>query len=299
MRRLIFLMVLIFTILNTSAQEKNNVVNDLKAITNGTTIFYTDEGIDFTSQTFSNSFSLKSLKKIFRLYKIKKDDIKMRDKNLDYPNYYVSKNDKITDDLMQFNSYYFVEGKENRVSVFWFGSVNKQDRFFERKYISRVLNDSIPESAFIDPSKMRAIDFAGRVLKLSNNECHWANVNSIQCPYYGQISWSLHKSLEEAEHRTSTQILLTKSKKNSKVISEETVNVEFEGKPTSATKIIYDIKGFNGLLAGVSGAKNLTVYYVSIMVRGTYMSCVMSFWNNDVKTENGLPPLLDEIMKVN
>ncbi len=298
MRISIILLISMLSILNHHAQEKKNPVNNLKAIKNGTTIFYADEGISFTSQTFSNTFSLKGLKKIFRQYRIKKDDAKLTDKDLKYQNFYVSKNDKLADDLIQYNSYYFVEGKKNRVTVFWFGAVNKQDRSFERKYVNRILQDSIPETIFVHPTKMNNIDFAGRNLTLSNSECHWTTINSIQCPYYGQISWSLHTTLEEATTRRDIQILLTKNKKGTQAISEDIVDVEFEGSPAKAIKIIYDIKGINSLLAGMSGAKKLTVYYVASEVRGTYMSCIMSFWNNDVKTDSGLSPLLEEIMKI-
>jgi len=295
----IFVVLFIYTlgIISNHAQEDQKPVNNLKAIKNGTTIFYADEGINFTSQTFNNTFSLKGLKKIFRQYRIKKDDPKIEDKNLKYRNFYVSKNDKLAENLTQYNSYYFVESKENRVTVFWFGAVNKQDRSFERKYIHRILNDRIAESSF-QPVKMDSVDFAGRTLKLNSNECHWTTINSIQCPYYGQVSWSLHNSLEEAQLRKDTQILLTKSKKGTKAISEEIIDIEFEGKSAKAIKIVYDIKGVNSILAGMSGAKNLTVFYVSTEVRNRYISCIMSYWNNDVKTDSGLPPLLEEIMKL-
>jgi len=53
------------------------------------------------------------------------------------------------------------------------------------------------------------------------------------------------------------------------------------------------------MLTGMSGGKTLTIYYVAEKVRGNYMNCVMSFWNNDViNPETNLPPLLDEVMKL-
>jgi hypothetical protein len=47
----------------------------------------------------------------------------------------------------------------------------------------------------------------------------------------------------------------------------------------------------------MSGGKTLTIYYVAAPVRGNYVSCVLSFWNNDTITENGIAPLLEEVMK--
>jgi len=263
MRRIITLLIYFLCIITNYAQENDSSKSHLKAIKNGTITYYADEGVDFTNQTFNNTFSLKSLKKIFRQYRIKKDDLKAIDKNLNYNNYYVSKNEKLEEGFIQYNSYYFIESKKNRVTVFWFGSVNKQDRSFERKYINRILTDSIPKDAF-QPIKVDSIDFAGRILKLNSN------------------------SLVSAKKSMDSELLLTKIKKGTKVISEEIVDVDFEGSPTKATKVSYDIKGVNSLLAGMSGAKNLTVYYVATEVRGGYISCVMSFWNNDVKTDSGL-----------
>ena len=94
------------------------------------------------------------------------------------------------------------------------------------------------------------------------------------------------------------QFLSTKYRKGGKVISEEEVKIVFEGAPVSAKKVVYDITGVNSLLVGMSGAKTLTIYYVAKEVRGYFMSCVLSFWNNDQINESGLPALLEEVMQL-
>ena len=49
----------------------------------------------------------------------------------------------------------------------------------------------------------------------------------------------------------------------------------------------------------MSGGKSLTVYYIAENVRNKNISCVMSFWNNDlINPETKLPPLLEKVMKV-
>ncbi len=140
-------------------------------------------------------------------------------------------------------------------------------------------------------------DFAGRFIKL-DSKCVWRNVNNIQCPYYGQMNWSIHKNLKSAENYIRSQFEITKFKKGNKVISEELVAIEFEGTKTKAKKVILDIKGINSLLIGLSGGKTLTIYYVSCKVRSNYIACVLSFWNNDVITQNGISPLLEQVMKI-
>ena len=63
--------------------------------------------------------------------------------------------------------------------------------------------------------------------------------------------------------------------------------------------MIYDFAGATSALAGMSGGKNLTVYYVAENVRNKNISCVMSFWNNDqINPETKLPPLLEKIIKL-
>ncbi len=48
----------------------------------------------------------------------------------------------------------------------------------------------------------------------------------------------------------------------------------------------------------MSGGKTLTIYYIATEVRDNYVSCVLSFWNNDTITENGLAPLLEKVMRL-
>ncbi len=72
----------------------------------------------------------------------------------------------------------------------------------------------------------------------------------------------------------------------------------FEGKETNAKSGAYDFTGVNSILAGRSGAKTLTIYYIAEEVRRRFINCVLSFWNNDEINESGLPALLEEVMSL-
>lgn len=109
---------------------------------------------------------------------------------------------------------------------------------------------------------------------------------------------SVHKEFKSAKNAIENQLEITKHRKGGTVISEEIVNIEFEGVVTTAKKVIYDFKGVTSVLVGMTGGKTLTIYYIAEKVRGNYLSCVLSYWNNDVITETGLPPLLNEVMKL-
>jgi len=292
MKKIFFLAIILFSSF-VYCQNDDDFENRIKAIINQSVIFYNTDGVDFSCQTFSGEFSEKNLKKAFRKYSIKEDDKKIKDDSLGFNNLYVTKSEKITESISQINSYYFIE-KNNSITVIWFGHFNNLNKEFEQKYTRLIMNDQIPKNIF-EPMVINTIDFAGRKIELGNS-CYWTNVNTVQCPYYGEMNWSVHKTLESAKSTIETQFNITKSKKDGKIISEEELEVIFEGTETKAKKIIYDFTGVKSILAGMSGGKTLTVYYVACKVRENYVSCCMSFWNNDTITKNGLAPLLEKVM---
>ena len=292
----LFLLIVALTTTLSFCQEKDDFSKRLKAINNQTIIFYNIDGVDFSSQTFSNEFSEKGLKKLYKKYSINESDIKVKDDSLKNNNFYITKSENIAENINQISSYYFVENQNKTVSVFWFGYYNKLNKEFERKYVNHILNDEIPKEVF-EPMTIESIDFAGRKIELGNS-CNWTNINTVQCPYYGEMNWSVHKTIETAKNSIDNQFNITKSRKGGKVISEEEIDVIFEETETKAKKVIYDFTGAKSLLAGMTGGKTLTIYYVACKVRENYVSCCMSFWNNDTITENGLAPLLEKVMKL-
>ncbi|APG66287.1 hypothetical protein LPB136_13290 [Tenacibaculum todarodis] len=294
MKKIIHLLLLTIFIFPIYGQNSDKILDRLKAIKNKDIILYNIDGIDFTSQTFSNNFSKKGLKKIFKKYSIRKKDVKIKDGKLVFNNLHISKTKKISENLTQNNSYYFVENKNKRVTVFWFGSINKEQKKLERQLIQLIINNELPKKTF-HQTKIDSIDFVGRKIKLGNG-CYWTNINTIQCPYKGEMNWSIHKNLKSAEESIQYQLAILKAKKGGKITSEEILEIKFEGTLTKSKKIIYDFTGTKSLLAGISGGKNLTVFYVATKIRENYISCVLSFWNNDQKTKTGLVPLLDEVI---
>ncbi len=289
-------MFILLIVSQISFGQNEEFFNRLRAIHNSGTTFYNVDGIDFTSQNISSEFNEKNLKKAYRKNKIKKKGEKVTDKELNYENYKVVNREEFENGLVSVSVNYFVKNNDNRISIFWFGYYDKSNPEFERKMIDLVLNDAIPKSCY-SSIKTDNINFAGREIELGGN-CNWMNINNIQCPYYGQMNWSVHNTKESANLSIENQLKATKIKSGGKVISEEEVNIVFEGKPTKAKKIYYDFTGVTSILASMSGGKNLTIYYVSEKVRNNYLSCVLSFWNNDNINPSGLPPLLEEVMKI-
>lgn len=293
--RKLFIIIFLFAITISIAQN-DSIFSRLQAINNNGISFFNIDGYTITSQTLNYPFTEKGLKKVYRKYSIKENEEKTKDEILVYNNYYVENEDNITDSLVQKNTYYFIENPDKRITIVQFSSIDKRDKEFERTIVKLIIENKIPKENYASMT-IDSLNFAGRKIKLGTS-CNWTNVNTVQCPYYGEMNWSVHKDLEDAKNTVDQQFAITESRKNGKVISEETVDIEFEGTETKAKKVIYDFTGMTSILASMSGGKTLTIYYVATEVRGNYVSCVLSFWNNDTITENGLAPLLEKVMKL-
>jgi len=275
--------------------QNNNYFERLQAVISSNAIFYNVDGIDITSKSFNSKFNEKDLKKVLRTYKIKKKDPKSKDSQLGVDNFVYDQSEVLVEHK-KLNVIYYVLDFKTKVTIISFAYTQERDVRFERQFVNDFITDNIPTESFVS-SKVDSIEFAGRKIKLGGN-CRWMNVRNMQCPYYGQMNWSIHKSLQSAKQSVEGQFLLTKHKKGGKVISEISTPIIFEGKETMAKSIVYDFTGVNSILAGMSGGKTLTIYYVAEEIRGHFISCVLSFWNNDEINESGLPSLLEEVMSL-
>lgn len=280
-----------------NSQDDAALFSRVRAISNSGTDFYNVDGIEITSQVLEGDFSKKNIQKKFRRYSIKENDLNTSDSTLGMPNFYVSKSEEAAPGATQYTSYYFVQDPNKKITAITFGSINKNNRDFERHFVKLVTSNGLPKDIY-EPLKIDSINFAGRKISLGSS-CQWMGINNVQCPYYGQMNWSVHETLEDAANSVKNQYALIKAKRNGKIVAEDTVAVTFEGNETKAKKIIFDLKGVSSLLAGMSGGKTLTVYFVAAPGKQNFVSCVMSFWNNDNINPSGLPPLLEQVMKLN
>lgn len=277
--------------------QENNILERLSALNNNGKTWYNIDGYSVTSENFKSSFDDKGLKKTFKKHQISDADIKVKNNNIKYNNYFVTREGKIADGIFQTNNYYFVENQDKTTTVIWFIKNGKTDKETEELLVNAIINKAIPESNFV-PMKINSIDFAGRQIELDSS-CYWSFLNTVQCPYSGEMNWSIHKTIEDAKESIENQLNTTKSRKGGKVLSEDTINIKFEGTTTHAKKVIYDVTGVTSALAGMSAGKSLTIYYVAVNLRNRNVSCVMSFWNNDeINPETKLPALLEKLMKL-
>ena len=289
--------ILLFLITLSSFSQTSKIFERLVALDNNGKIWYNIDGYSVTSEKFNISFDEKGLKKVFKKHNIKDSDVKIQDDSIKYKNIVIYKTEKLNDKVIQRNSYYFVENKDKKITVIWFAKTSDPDLEMHRELVQIIIDNKISNENFVS-MQTNTINFGNRKIDLGNS-CYWTFLNTVQCPYFGEINWSVHYNLEDAKESIENQLEMTKSRKSGKILSEEIVDVEFENVPTKAKKVIYDFTGLTGALAGMSGGKTLTIYYVAEKVRENYMSCVMSFWNNDeINPETKLPPLLEKVMKI-
>lgn len=297
MKKIKLITALLLISITMLGQANDELFSRLQAITNNGVDFYNVDGIEITSQRVNAQFTPKNIAKKFKELKIKKSELVSGDSLLGYKNYHVFKSGEEIQGLKNNISYYFIETTDLKIIGFTFASINKTDKAFERSFIKLVIENLIPKSVFRN-SRLDYIDFAGRKIYLGGN-CQYMGVNNVQCHYYGQMNWSVHKDLDDATKTVNNQFLSIQSKNIGKIVADTVVNVVFEGTNTTARRVIFDLTGVTSALAGMSGGKTLTIYFVAAPVRQNYVSCVMSFWNNDQINSSGLSPLLEKVMKLN
>jgi hypothetical protein len=294
--RIIFFTFVVFLAGSIYGQENESLFTRLQGISNRGVDFFNIDGIEITSQKLDVEFSAKNCAKKFPQLKIKEKELTTSDSFLDFRNYYVFKSQEDPQNFFQNMAYYFVESPDKKLIAFTFASINKNDKEFERNFIKLVCSNSIPKSIY-NSVEIDSINFAGRKIPLGRS-CRWMGINNVQCPYYGQMNWSVHKDLDDASATVNNQFVSVFSRKGGKIVSDTVVDVIFEGTETTARKVVYNFTGAKSFLLKMEGSNQLTIYLVSAAVRDNFVSCVMSFWGSDQINSSGLPPLLEQVMKL-
>ena len=276
------------------AQEKQ-LVERLEAIDTGQFIFYETDGMVITKRTFNNDFSEKGLAKTQRQLNIKnKEFVKSNVADFEFNNITF---EKIENNYFS-EVYYVFLNKDKVTDVYLFSSLNPIYKDIAKEFIALNEKNKIPATIFQPHEVGSSFNLLNDEIK-TPGKCYFTNIRTLQCPYNGEINWSVFKDLESAKKMISEQYNGTfHANKSVKKVSEKEITVIFNGVETKAKKVTADITGLNSLLASTSGGKTLEIYYIAENIKGYNIGIVMSFWNNDNKTENGVAPLIDALMKI-
>lgn len=295
--KLIFTLFLCLLIsIQVFGQADDGLLARLQGLYNHKIEFYNVDGFEISSQKFDVEFSKKNIVKNFKKSGIKEAGLNRTDSLLKFNNLYVGQSEEKIKGLVFNHSYYFIESLDKKLVGISFSTMNKEDKAFERSFVTLIKNNAIPNSVF-NSMNLDSLNFAGRKIAVGEG-CRYMGVNNVQCPSNGQMSWSIHKTQRDASQTLNDHWKLIREQKGGKALSDTTVNVVFEGSEAVAKKMVYGFKGMNSLLIKMDGAKTLTVYGVASPVKNGFISCVMSFWDIDNLNRNGLPRLLEKVMRL-
>lgn len=293
MRFTIKLLLFLFVSTSLFSQDQSELA-DLQAIKNRNYIFYNLGSYTITTQEYSSPFNDKKLKPILRKYKIKwKKNKPLKDPLIKAKHYKFLQ----VEEVDVYKNHYAVYAVENKgkTSVITFSRIGELNDQLMSSFIHQFIGEGFSNNIYAK-AEIDSIKYLNRYIQLGPG-CHWMGVRNVQCPYNGQMDWTIHSSMEEVKQFNKIREYLTVHQRKLKLISRDTVDITFEGKKTQATKLVLDVKGINSLLLNLqSGAKNLIAYYIAEEIDGKFVSCILSHWDNDRIQPNGLPALLGEVM---
>jgi hypothetical protein len=244
-------------------QDTDSLYSRLHGIYSNGVEFFNIDGFEITSQKIELEFSKKNILKKFKRFAIKELELNSPDSSLEFRNFYIRKSKEEPIGIFNNTSYYFIESTDKKLIGLTFASLNKSDRELERKLVGLIRMNAIPKSVY-STLLIDSINFANRKIALWGS-CRWMGINNVQCPYYGQMNWSVHKSLADAFQTIDNHFSVLKGRKGGKIVSDTTVTVIFEGIDTRAKKVVYDFTGVTSALVSMSGGKTLTLYFVAAL----------------------------------
>jgi len=300
LKYLTFILILLPVTLWSQQVPETKLFERLQAISVGNIDYYNIDGVTISCQVTNIPFSKDNICKNLSLkqYMLSKSASFISQKNFIF-----ERIDTICENVIQNNTNYFVENKNGYITHIIYMSIGKQCLELQKSLTHHIIERKIPESVFNDEF-FNTLNFAGRKVDLETYGCQWKNVNSVQCPFHGQMSWSVHCDSLDAVQTVELKRYITANckTKDFKAVTDEQIDIVFEGQQLKARRITYQVEKELGSLllkTGDGNTKTLIIYYIVAPVRGNYISCIMSHWNNDfIEKESRLPSLLEKFMQL-
>jgi len=211
---------------------------------------------------------------------------------LPYPNRISYTSDKLDTISLSF-SRYIVPNTDSYVYDINMLRYDTMDSILEKEIVYSIIKNGIKDSLFLTPGP-NMIEFAGRVIQIKNN-FKWMAPDNIYCPSFGQMNWSVHSSIDKAMRARDLQIINNSDSKLAEILKKDTVAVVFEGSTMQALRITYKAK--EPRIFWGKGSKILLVYYIVAPVRGRFVTCVLSHYDDQLVNGN-VPPPLDNVMSL-
>ena len=232
------------------------------------------------------------------------DTIPKRNPKLAMPHYYLTYYKKNGENHWQNTMIYFIGNKIEGKDVLLIATISsvseEPSEEIDTEMLQLVLDKKVPKENHMGG---RSFDFLGRKVSLMD-ECYWQGVNIVRCPTKGEMNWSLHPSLAEAQLSLRLQkewgdMIPLRPNYTYNCISDQQKTLIFEGKPTQVTEVIYNVRYQDPVLKSYHKDTKLIVYYIATIVRGQAIACVISYWdNNERLPETGLPEFVSQFVRL-
>ncbi len=251
--------------------------------------FYEWAGYNISIEKIKTPTIEKDISKLKKKLKIKDIQREYSTSKINRPNRIIEIESELERDgqkypeIKQHSLFYILEsedGKSDLISIFKLGN---REIDIENKIIDMYLTDKLSE--YIIPLEIDSVNFIGRNIYLGN-VCQWKSPNNLNC-MGGQMSWSVFDSYEKAEEDNDIIVLRNHSPQHV-ILEDIDIPVLFEGNAVTARRIVYQ-PTYN------AQSYPLIVYYIHTMVRGHYVSCVLSHYGYN-RNDYELPDLLKEVM---
>ena len=232
------------------------------------------------------------------------DTIPKRNPKLPYSHYYLTYYTKNAENHWQNTMVYFIGNKIEGKDVLLIATISSVSESpseeIDTEMLQLVLDKKVPKENHMGG---RSFDFLGRKVALMD-ECYWQGVNIVRCPTKGEMNWSLHPSLAEAQLSLRLQkewgdMIPLRPNYTYNRASEQQKTLIFEGKPTQVTEVIYNVRYQDPVLKSYHKDTKLIVYYIATIVRGQAIACVISYWDyNERLPETGLPEFVSQFVRL-
>ena len=232
------------------------------------------------------------------------DTIPKKNPKLPYPHYYLPYYIKNSETHWQNTMVYFIgketDGQKWSFIATIFSVADKPSEEIDVEMVQLILDKKVLNENHLGG---HFFNFLGRKIQLLD-ECYWQGVNIVRCPTKGEMNWSLHPSLAEAQLSLRLQkewgdIIPLEPNYTYNRASEQQKTLIFEGKPTQVTEVIYNVRYQDPVLKSYHKDTKLIVYYIATIVRGQAIACVISYWDyNERLPETGLPEFVSQFVRL-
>ena len=291
-------LLILFILISSVSFAQDNPLMYMHGLSENGNQIYEISGYTISVVKNKAKFQEKDIKKLKKKYYLTNITAEYSDETLGCENKIIESTyiiDKDLPDVLANQLCYILPYDEKELIVILFQTTENRNRKLEQEFLKAYFDKELSKYVTnIDRWTADSLNFVGRTIELGG-ACRWMSPNNVQCSGLGQMSWSTFETLEDA--KLNNQTLLSKKdleKSGFMVISEKDINILFEEIPTIAKRMVYKIKMPKFLMGG---RNILVVYYVVQKVRGTYVSCILSYYAKK-EDDYELAPLLKEVMSI-